>query len=158
MPARILYIPFGLLALFLLYLSWEVSEEYAYWLPAPVIVLSVIYVLSPQINWWWYVRHTPELEDPFRRLLLNKHPYYARLSLEDKKVFRQRVFLFRLAQDFMPQGWESVPVDVQTILYIQAVTLTFRWGSFLLPPYERVVVSPPGSSGTTLLLARASKP
>ncbi len=142
MPTRILSAPFILLAFILLYLTWEVSENYAYWLPAPLVILAALYTLSPQINWWWYSRHPPELEEPLRRILQKHHIYYPRLSVEEKLLFRQRVVLFRMNQDFKPQGWEDVPEDVKGLIAIHAVTLTLGWEEFLTEPYEHVVVYP----------------
>jgi len=143
MPARILAAPFVVAALFFLYLAWETDGAYSVYVVPPVLALAIIYVLNPQINWWWYRRRPPQLSPPVRQLLRQHHAFYPRLTTEEKKRFRQRVALFMLANEFMPQGgMDAVPEDVKGVTAIQAVTLTFGQAEFLMTPFERIVYYP----------------
>lgn len=142
MPARILAIPFILAALVFLYLTWEVDPGYSIYIAPPVILLALAYVLSPQINWWWYQRHPPELK-PKLRMLLERHlPYYAQLAEPEKARFRKRMALYMEANDFRAQGMESVPEDLKAVAAACAIQLTFGRKDFLLPKFENIFFYP----------------
>jgi hypothetical protein len=142
MFARTIAIPVFLVALIFLYLSWEVDEKYALYIVPPVVLLAAIYILSPQINWWWHQRRPPKL-DPMVETLLGRYlKFYQNLSLSEKKRFRDRVALYLLSKEFMPQGMEAVPNDVKGLIAACPVWLTFGYEEFLLPKFERIVVYP----------------
>ncbi len=142
MPSRVLAAPFLILALVFLYLAWEVDGWYGTYALFPLLVLAVIYVLSPQIDWWWYSRHPPELKAPLR-LLLNRHcGFYQGLSVEEKTRFRQRMALYLEGREFIAKGMPSVPEDVRAVIALHAVWLTFHREDFLLEPFDRIVVYP----------------
>lgn len=107
-----------------------------------VIMLALIYVLSPQIDWWWYQRQPPVLEEPVRQLFFKHSSFYQRLSVEGRARFGERVALFRIAHEYMPQGMESVPEDVKSIIAAAAVQITFGREDFLLEPFENIIVYP----------------
>lgn len=142
MPTRILAIPFVLLLALMFYLSLTVDERFSILIIFASVMLVILFVFSPQIDWWWYSRRPPELDASFRQLLRQRYPFYMGLSPEDKLKFRQRVALFRLAKDFMPQGMEEVPEDVQWFAALSGVHLTFGWEEYLLPQYEKIIVYP----------------
>ena len=142
MPSRILYVPFVIVALVMLYLTWEVDESFSVYIVPPVLVMALIYIFSPQINWWWYRRRPPELDERLRRLLLDHHRFYRELALEEKQRFRDRIALYMHTQDFMPQGMESVPEDVKLAVAAAAVRVTFGQEDFLLEPFEKIIIYP----------------
>lgn len=142
MPARTLSIPFLIGALVFLYLTWEVDAGYSIYIVPFVIIMALIYVLSPQINWWWYQRRPPELR-PKIRLLIERHlPYYQQLVESEKSRFRKRAALYMEANDFMPRGMESVPEDLRAIAAACAVQITFGRKDFLLPRFEHIIFYP----------------
>ncbi|NUQ22945.1 MAG: zinc-dependent peptidase [Saprospiraceae bacterium] len=141
MPAGLLSLPFILLSAVWLYLAWEVDGAYATYLIPNVIILALLYTFSPQINWWWYRRYPPE---PPKVLwpLLERFAFYSTLSPEEKQRFRQRVALFNMSQEFMPQGVEAVPDDLKLVIGGCAVQLTFYQEDFLFPKFENIVLYP----------------
>ncbi len=141
MPARILSIPFALAFLILLYLNFKTSGQYAFYLIPVVFILTMIYILSPQINWWWYKRNPPDVAAPIRALLF-KYPFYQRLPEGQKKRFRERMALFVMGNNFIPQGVEIVSEDVKAIVAANAVTVTFGQKDFLFPKFENVIINP----------------
>lgn len=142
MFANKLLSPFVLLAIVFLYMTWEVDSSYSIWIVPPVMTAAVIYVFAPQINWWWY-QTRPLPVDPMVKTLLGKHlPFYSNLSKEEKSRFDQRVELFQMANEFMPQGFETVPKDVQGLIAANAVWLTFRREEFTFPKFETIIVYP----------------
>ena len=125
MPSRIVSIPFVLGALIFLYLTWEIDRQYSAYIVPFVIGLALIFSFSPQINWWWYQRHPPELTGKLRGLLERFLPYYQRLAEPEKKRFRHRVALYIEANDFMAKGMDEVSPDLKVVAAACAVQLTF---------------------------------
>ncbi len=113
-----------------------------YLLIPAVIILTIIYIMNPQIDWWWYKKHPPELDSRMRQFLIKHAAFYNGLSVNDKKKFRNRMALYEMSVEFMPKGWESVPDDIKGIIAANAVRMTFNKANFLLPKYERIVVYP----------------
>lgn len=142
MLAHILAVPFMLGGLYFLYLTWEVGDMYAKYIVACVLPLTAIYVMSPQINWWYYKRRPPLLDLKLVKLFQNHFPFYNSLSLEGKKKFHDRVVLFVMAHDFIAKGMESVGEDIKGVIAANAVWLGFNQEDFLYPKFERIVVYP----------------
>ena len=128
MLARILSLPFIVLVIYLLYITWEYDTAYSTYLIGPVIILAIIWTLSPQINWWWYLRYPPKLDPPLLQILQRNCEYYQDLSLENKAKFRNRTALFMEGNDFMTQAMDdSVPEDLKGMIAADAVRLTFGY-------------------------------
>ncbi|MEO1514562.1 MAG: zinc-dependent peptidase [Bacteroidota bacterium] len=142
MPSRILSAPFVIGLLYCLYQAWENDESYAMYIVPQVLALAVIYILQPQIDWWWYKKRPPELDPPLARMLERFVSFYHHLNLHQKRRFRQRVVLFVMAQDFIAKGFEDVPEDVKYVIAANAVQLTFGQEEFLFPKFEHLVVYP----------------
>ncbi len=142
MPTRILALPLVILVLVFLFLTWEVSEGYSVYIVPPVLALALLYVFSPQIDWWWYSRHPPKLDPKIELLFQKQHGFYQSLSVEKKQLFRDRVALYIRAVEFMPKAMEEVTEDIQSMLASCAVQLTLNREDFLLPQFENVVVYP----------------
>lgn len=136
--------PFVFLSIFFLYMAWKVDTDYAIWLVPFVVTATLIYVFSPQINWWWYNRRPPKLEPGLTQLLERFSSFYKRLSPADKQKYRDRIVLFRMGTDWEPMAFEgeAVPADVQFALANQAVMLTFNRKVFLFDKFEKVIVYP----------------
>ena len=140
MFAKRILIPFVLLALGALYLTWEVDQSYSLWIIPPVIITAILYVFAPQINWWWYQRSPPQI-DPMVKTLLGKHlPFYDNLSPEDKKKFDHRLTLYQLSVEYITKSSDGVPDDIRGLIAACPVWLTFNKEDFLFPKFENVVV------------------
>ena len=141
MPSRILGILVGLFAAAMLYLTFRGEDRYAIYAIPPVILLAVILTLSHQINWWWYSRFPPDIEEEGRRFLERFYRPYQHLGEEARKEFRQKAALFRMALEFREQGMEQrIPEDFKLIVAVSAVVLTWKQEDFLLPKFPVVVV------------------
>ena len=142
MLSKILYIPFVLGALtFLLMGALGVSSYYIYAVPF-VIGSAVIYILSPQINWWWYQRHPPELPAGLRHLINTQLPFYQNLPVADKTRFRNRMAMYMEANEFMPQGMEDVPPDLKGVVAASAVQVTLGHEDYLMNKFEHIIMYP----------------
>lgn len=144
MLSNILMIPPVIVAMISLYYAWTTDGQYSWILVPCLVVIAIIYVLSPQINWWWYQRHPPALPVRFIALLERSSAFYRKLSASDQERFRHRVALFKLGSDwegkFFPE--ETVPPDVSLILSAQATTINFGQEKPLLNRFEKVLVFP----------------
>lgn len=141
--ASYLLAPFVGGAILFLYLAWG-DSDYAIWIIPCVVAAALIYVLSPQINWWWYTRHPQDLSPGLTDTLGRFCGYYRRLGAAEKKRFRERVVLFQMGTDWEPLAWpdDVLPPDVTLALAAQAVTLTFNRPKFLFDKFEKVLVYP----------------
>mgnify|MGYP001797058463 CR=1 FL=1 len=142
MPARLLSIPFIIGIISCLYVAWESDESYAIYILPLAIILVIIYILQPQIDWWWYSKRPPELDPPLIRMLDRFIGFYAPLNPSQKLRFRQRVAMFMMAHEFIPKGFEEVPEDVQCVVAANAVQMTFGKEEYLFPKFEQIVVYP----------------
>jgi Mlc titration factor MtfA (ptsG expression regulator) len=142
--ANLIALPFILIALFFLYLAWSIDSDYALWMTPFVVGAAVIYVFSPQINWWWFSKHPPELDEGQRMLLERFNTFYRRLTEADKKRFRERTAMFILGTDWEPLAFsdEVLPADVQLGIAAQAVMIGFKKEDFLFHKFEKVIVYP----------------
>lgn len=140
MFARILALPFLVTGVIFLYLTFEKGDQYSYYVLPFLLMFAVIYIFSPQLNWWWHKRYPPEIPIPIRHSFNTQFPFYQNLSPEDKTRFRNRVALYFEANEFMPQGAEKMPIDVQASIAASIVWLTFGLEDFLLNKFEHLIV------------------
>lgn len=141
--ATYLAAPFVGGAILMLYLSWQ-DSDYAIWIVPFVVAAALIFILSPQINWWWYTRRPQDLSPGLTATLERFCGFYKRLDAAEKKRFRERVGLFHSGTDWTPMAWpdDVLPPDVTLALAAQAVTLTFHRPQFLFEKFEKVLIYP----------------
>ena len=144
--ANRLVAPFVFIALFFLYLAWQVDDRWAVWMVPFLVIATVIFIFASEINWWWYSRRPPQLDAGLERLLIRHCGFYQRLDTAGKQRFRDRVVLFRLGTEWTPMGWpeetETLPADIELALAAQAVTLSFHKPQFLFEQFEKIIVYP----------------
>jgi hypothetical protein len=139
--SRIIAFPFIIALLVILYLVYDkYMENIVLYLVADVIILAVIFVLAPQINWIGYKKWVPKLPSPVVEMIYKFFPFYQKLSLEDKKKFRDRTSLYMKANDFQAQGMESFPEDIKGMIGAAAAMYTFQKEDFLLSDFEHIIV------------------
>lgn len=144
MFANLLALPFILSTFLFLYLAWSVDDKYAPYMIPFLVIAALIYVLNPQINWWWYSKHLPKLSAGLTRLLERFCGFYQQLPPDEKRRFEGRVGLFRMGTNWKPIGWpeDELPPDIELVLAAQAVTLTLHREQFLFPAFEEVIIYP----------------
>ncbi len=142
MFARLLLIPFAAMAIAGLYLAYEKDEAWTWLLIVAVTGGAAIFILGDRINWWYYNRRPPDVDGPVRMLLERHDPYYRALSPAGRLLFRQRMALFFLGNDFMPQGWEAVPHDMEAVVAAAATKVRFNREGAIYPDCQRIVVYP----------------
>jgi hypothetical protein len=142
MLARIIAIPFAICALTFLYFAWEEDSKYGLYMVPFVVALAIIYILSPQINWWWYQRNPPDLKSGVRGFFDRFFAYYRKLSDPEKQRFRHRVALTMEASQHIAKGMEEATEDMKAIAAASLAMLTFGKKEYLLPQFETVVFAP----------------
>lgn len=139
MISRFILAPLVFISLILMYFIWE-EKIHAFYVIPFVILATAVYVLAPQIDWWW-AKRKPLPVDPSQEKFLNKFfPYYRQLDISQKKRFMQRVSLYIMATDFTPMAMPSVPEDIKGLIAANIVMLTFGQDDFQLTPYEKVIL------------------
>jgi Mlc titration factor MtfA (ptsG expression regulator) len=106
------------------------------------VVFVTIIILQAEIDWYWWMRHPPEMPAPLEHQLATMIPFYRRLDSIEKKRFRDRCMLWVNGKEFLLQGLKSFPEDVKNLIAAYAVILTFGTEKYLLQPYERLVLYP----------------
>jgi glucose-regulated metallopeptidase M90 len=142
MLSKILIAPLVIGALVFLYLAWDVHSDYSIYLVPCTVGIAVIYLLSPQIDWWWFKYHPPKLHDALRHLINTRLPFYQNLPVEGKERFRTRMALYMHANDFTARGMDDMPLDLKGVIAATVVQLTFGLENFLLNKFEHIIVYP----------------
>ncbi len=140
MPSKILLIPILLLLGLTAYATIMIDEDYALWLIGPVILAAAVFIMGPQIDWFWYQKHPPKLDLLEKKLLIKKVRFYPTLPTELKEKLEHRVALFNFSKNYKGMSIPSVPEDVKIMMAISASTLTLGFEDYLLEKYEQVIL------------------
>jgi len=142
MLTRWLYPPLALIAGYFLYDMYTTGDNNLVFILPAFLLLAVVYVMGPQINFWWSSRYPPQLEKPALGFLEKYHDFYRSLDAEQAKEFRRRLILIRMAKDFKSQAQDDMPEEIRLVYAANLAHLTFGLDDFILPDYETVVVYP----------------
>ena len=142
MLSRILMIPFFICGLVFTYMTLEINTKYSWYIVPNVVILTGIYMLSPQIDWWWYQYRPPKLPDGVVKMFLVRFPFFINLTPDDKTKFCNRVALYMEAIEFRSNGMKEVPLDVKAVVAASVVLLTFHQEDYLLNKFEHIIVYP----------------
>jgi len=142
--SNVLSIPFFLAALyFLLRLIDDTHDLTASWSIVPLVVLVLIYLFQPQIDYWWLSRNPVEIDKGVREMIHNTNPFYRNLAQAEKDEFHKRLLLYEKGREFIAKGMEkdtSVPYDIRYMISQIPVSLSFWSKNFLIEKYDRLVI------------------
>lgn len=141
----ILSIPFLILLVILGYFIYhEPRSNYLTYALIPLTPLMVIYMFSPQIDYWWLSNNPVELDDRLLKMLNQTNPRYKDLNNDDKEEFNKRLVLFTAAREFIGKGMESdnndVPYDIKNMICQIPVTMALGRSQKSFNNWERVVL------------------
>lgn len=143
MLSRLIAAPLVIGLALALYFSWESNGEYALYIVPFIIGLVIIYMFSPQIDWYYYKNNPPKLDEQMQLLLTKNFDFYKHLAADEKKRFRDRMSLYMLANEFMPApGMEGVATDVKGFIAASLVQLTFGLEDYRLTKFEHIITYP----------------
>jgi hypothetical protein len=140
--SKVVAIPFVAWFAYTFYISYN-ERDYAlsYWMIPPFLIIAVIWVMSPQIDFWWNKRNPLTLDEPLRRWLQKYSPFYIALPDELKMHYENRLSTYLSGVEFYAMGKEkeAVPEDIKVLAANNLVTLTFGKKNFMLSNFDRVV-------------------
>lgn len=141
--SRIIGFPFAICFAVILYLSIQ-NRDYAlsYWMIPPFVILAGIFIMGPQIDFWWSKRNPPGVDPPIKDWLLKYSPFYQSLDQVDRTKFEERLSIYLLGKEFFAMGAqkEGVPEDLKAVVGHNAIILTFNHEDFMFDNFDRIVL------------------
>jgi hypothetical protein len=137
-PVRAIYLAALCLFVLGLVLSWQADEVYSWLLILPAVMAAGAYTLSPQLRWWHWKRHPPDLSTDLAPIM-DRFALYRALDLEGKRDFRRRAFLIRENIEFTGMAIDKIPPDVRLMVAASMATVTFYRDDFLIPGFQNVI-------------------
>jgi len=103
------------------------------------ILFIVTWMMQHQIEWAWYKRFPPKLDDSMYQLFDKTSVFFRSLTKEEQTRFGERVSLFVKAKEFFGQGMEKVAEDLKYMVAFYAILLTWNREDYLFDEYDRIV-------------------
>jgi hypothetical protein len=118
------------------------NYDLSYWIIPPFVIIAIIFIMTPQIDYWWLVRHPVPLDPEAQSWLNTYDPIYSKLSEEDKQKYDTRMSLFLSGKEFTAMGKkkESVPEDLKLAISHLAIGMTLHREDFLFDNLDRFVI------------------
>lgn len=143
--ANIFAFPFLVAALYIIYCVYLNHNSKLLVLGIlPIMALILIYLFSPQINYWWLSKNPVQLDKPIIDLLNKTNPQYPTLNTQAKNEFNKRLFLFVEGKEFIGKGREedttNIPYDIKNLIAQIPVTMTLNQIEFTFKNFDRVVL------------------
>ena len=154
-PWQKIAMPFGILAIIFLILTYRADGQdnqkiWAGFALFNLIVLSVMYVMNPQINWWFWQQQPPRLAMQIEQLIDSDFTYYKNLSPELKQRFRTRLTLYMRGNAFIrpvrldETGADKlrtlVPEELKAMVAAVSTQVFFGKMDFMTGKYENIVL------------------
>jgi len=118
------------------------AVDYAIYISIFFVGLVILYMFSPQVEWWWAQRYPPKPSPNMIKFLKEHFQYFNQLSGADKDKFLLRLNYFIMAKEFTPKVGKKVPVPLQTMIAAEGVRVTFGLEDYLIESHERIVIYP----------------
>ena len=139
--SKVLILPLAIMAIAIFYYSETTgNRNITIWLFLPTILLTIVLIFKPQIDYWWHTKHPIPLDNKIKEWLSKYSNYYKDLNTDDKGKFENRLSLYIEAREFKSVGSEvrDVPEDLKGIIGSIPVMLTMNRDDFLLGDYDRI--------------------
>jgi hypothetical protein len=141
--SKLIYLPLVFVMAIGAFMAFKYGSQYAPVMIPPAVLMGLTFVLSPQIDWWWYQKHPPQIAPPLRKFIETHSNFFKTLKTESaQQRFRERAVLTKLSLDFKTPTEDDDPVteDLKLVIATTAATLTFQWDDYLWKKFENVVV------------------
>ncbi len=131
---------FGIVAAICGYLFIGENQRY-FMLPAAITggLFVITWVMQHQIDWVWYQRFPPNLDESMQKLYSKTNAFYRNLTTTEKLKFGERAALYVKAKEFIGQGQEKVAEDLKFMVAFYAALLTWNQSEYLFEEYDRIV-------------------
>ncbi len=130
----------GYIVYWLYYILGQDMVLYSMRIIPGIVFLVLVFIFSPQINWLWWKKYTPDLTNNQKNWLNEHSPFYTGLNASDKAKYEKRVFLFEKSVVLEAKGLESAPQDFLSAISSQQIMITMGLSNFLTEPFERFIV------------------
>lgn len=127
MFAGLLFIPAFIIAAILFgmaYSNFLIPIKYIWISVFPFAFGVGTYIIKNGLNEWWYTKYPPGLSAFEKNILVQFFPYYRRLNLHNKKIFENRLSVFRIQKQFQMRLLDKVPGDMQLLLCATGIQIT----------------------------------
>ncbi len=144
MVSKIIALVLGFILVILLFLAYKVDAAIAPWAAPFFVGLVLLYMFSPQVEWWWARRYPPKPK-PAEIKFLNKYfTFFQNLNGPEKDKFLLRLTYFNMAHEYTAKVGDRVPSPLKTIIGAEAVRMTFGMDddTYLMTSHERIVIYP----------------
>ena len=143
--SNIIALPFILIIFYMGYLIYLNPDSNAMaWAVLPLMVLMLIYLFSPQIEYWWLTKRPISLDKPIVNMLKTTNPIYTQLEGELKNEFNKRLTLFVEGKEFIGKGWkedtDNMPYDIKCLLSQIPITMTINRNKFTFKNFDRIIL------------------
>jgi len=143
--SRILSIPFFILLIIIGYFIYlSPRSSILVWALVPLMPLVLIYMFSPQLDYWWLSKNPAELDKPIEQMLGRTNPIYKTLNHDKKQEFDNRLLLFTEGREFIGKGMEkdvdNVPYDIKMMICQIPVTMTLNRKNVGFKSWERIIL------------------
>ena len=141
--SRIIAFPFVIWFAVILYITMETSNySLSYWIIPPFVIIAVIFIMAPQIDYWWLERFPVPLDPEAKDWLTKYDPVYPLLSDELKQKYGTRMSLFLSGKEFIAMGKkkESVPEDIKLAIAHIGIGMTINRDKYLFENLDRFIV------------------
>lgn len=105
-----------------------------------VVIGAIIYILSPQIDFWWFNKNPPKIDPIFKSKWLVFDPYYLSLNAQEASEFEKKIELFIEAKEWIPMQFEMVADEIKYLIAYSALKVARHSDNFLYKPYDRIIV------------------
>lgn len=109
----------------------------------PIILVALIYMFKPQINYWWINKFPPDLDSRLLQMLSDTNPIYRSMTQDEKKEFQKRLTLYTEGNEFIAKGMDNdheVPYDVKNMVSQIPITMMWNKKDKRLKSFERIVM------------------
>jgi hypothetical protein len=140
-PSKILLGTTIILLAPVLYFTLTIGEGYAPYL-IPLVILSVsVYVLSPQIDWWWYIQF-PKAPNPSVVSYFSKNfTGFNQLSPNTQRDILNKFHLLEMSKNFISKGEDDkIPDGLKLVVLASLLECTYKRKDFQLKDYENIVL------------------
>ncbi len=141
--SKVIAIPIAVVLVVLLYFTFTYKySDVAILLIIPIFLLTAIYVVHPQLDYWYLQKYPLQLDSSIIEWLQKYSRFYIGLNTEDQQKFRNRLCLYIEAREFTSIGVErhSVPDDIKAIIAHVPVQMSFYKDDYLIGDYDRIFI------------------
>ncbi len=139
--ARLLALPFIVLIVITLYRIFVHDLIYlSVWIAVGVIPIVIIMIFEPQINWRFWKKWPPKMDDKLLKII---YQFWPQLKSKDdftKKKLINRLVLYPRAHDIRFFNEADLPLDIKTMLASIPIRMTENTDGdeYLMMPFERI--------------------